>query len=309
MLHDCIAKALSAGVAPPVITEGADTICYYWDSVAHACQTIERVPTSWRKHMFDAWSHDATSNSWDLRAGWAKSLKYLIAGWQDGARPIVELAQSLPAKQKADGGEKYGQVGRKVSLGRYLAGDPNCMKRKVRATELGKGKAIRMAVNVAVNGFVSAEHIANYGAALVACIDELEQSGFRVELSVHSIFAIRNKKFVTGYMVKGAGDPLDYGQMAFCVGHPASERRIQFALAHQLPTAYFTEWYGGAGDLYLSDIPDLPSHALILNGWRTASQHSQTLDAAVTHCRAEIAAMLGGDYAERLGWDDFGAAA
>lgn len=288
---------------PPRIERNArgDVVSYTWDDILHV---LDEIRTGANRNWTCRGSVDrAPSQSWDANTKWEGALKMLREGWHDGAKVSAQLAQRVPPKLRSSG-EAYGMVGRKVSIGRYLAGDPHCMKRRVRSSSIGRGHAIRLAVNVAVNASVDARNIQNYGAALVACIDELESAGFSVELSVHSIFRLSSVKFVTGYLVKESGQSLNYGQMAFCVGHPASERRIQFALAERTPVQYQSPGYGGAGDLYLSDVPDLPSHAVVLNGWSTANTHSATLESAAEHMRETLGAALGGDYAERIGWRD-----
>lgn len=68
---------------------------------------------------------------------------------------------------------------------------------------------------------------------MCAVIDQLENSGRRVELNVAWCSQISGVRVSVGWTAKRAEDTLDLASIAFSLAHPAASRRIGFAMAER----------------------------------------------------------------------------
>jgi hypothetical protein len=85
----------------------------------------------------------------------------------------------MPARDKEDSW-RYDVAGELPDIGRFLAGDPAHMKRH--GHPKGHRPIISLAINVIANAMITAQQMANYGAALVTVVDQIENAGRRVDL-------------------------------------------------------------------------------------------------------------------------------
>lgn len=207
------------------------------------------------------------SNRWDLDAGYEGSLKLARDGWPEGADLINQALEAIiPATGREGGRWGYSYGGGSVSVGRYLTGNPKCMKNR-RRQDYGKAKVLRMAVNIVASAAVSAEQMANYGAALVSLVDRLESGGRRVHLDCIGVVSLNKAtRFAAGWTVKLASEPVDLSALAFSIAHPAALRRIWFALAERTPKEVEALGYGRCLDALPEDMPDNDSETIIVDG-------------------------------------------
>jgi hypothetical protein len=206
--------------------------------------------------------------SWDLGAGWAGSLMMAKTGWSEGAALVRQIALSVMAKPSSEREPRWGYdvAGDLPDVGRFMAGRPDNMRRR-RQTH-GRAPIVTICVNQSVSGSTSAVAFRNFGAALLAMIDQIEHTGRRVELFTGFAGIMRNGAHVTALTrVKGADEPVDLGALAFGTAHPAFFRRLGFAILERTPKAMESWGYGQCGDwLDNTDLIEGPETALYIDG-------------------------------------------
>lgn len=210
------------------------------------------------------------SNSWDLGAGWEGSKSLAHKGWSEGADLVRSIASRIMAKPTSERAPRWGYdvAGDIPDVGRFMAGRPDNMRR--RRKTFGQSPIITICVNQSVSGGTSAEAFKNYGAALLATIDQIEASGRRVELwsGFAALLGNRRDKLASVLTrIKAADEPVDLGALAFGVAHPAFFRRLGFAILERTPRDHETWGYGSCGNWTGSDdLIEGPETALMIDG-------------------------------------------
>ena len=186
---------------------------------------------------------------------------------------------------------RYDVAGELPDIGRHLAGDPMCMKRH--GHPKGRQPIISILVNICCSGGIDAKSYANFGAALVNVIDQLENSGRRVELHVGWISSM-SKRVTCGWTVKQAQDPLDLAAVAFSIAHPAASRQIGFALAERTDVRRNDLSYGSIVQVREQDWIDPTPGMFCLQGiGYLGDNNSSTLDGAIRDVTRRINTMAG----------------
>lgn len=200
------------------------------------CDDLTEV-AKWLRETTSSWNYQSSlstgrGDAWDLGVGLDGALRLAETGWSEGAKNLSDkLAAHMPERDHVDSW-RYDVAGELPDIGRFLVGDPSCMKRH--GHPKGHKPIISILVNLCCSGGVPASHYANYGAALCSVIDQLENSGRRVELSVAWISEFYgDARFSGGWTVKHAEDALDLAAVAFSLAHPAASRRIGFAMVER----------------------------------------------------------------------------
>jgi hypothetical protein len=102
-----------------------------------------------------------------------------------------------------------------------------------------------MVIHPMTNASVTAYEFLTMGTAMALVIDQLEASGRRVELDVAFLRELRPSKWsLDGWKIKSADEHLDFGTLAFSLAHPASSRRLSFALRERTPREQQVDDYG-----------------------------------------------------------------
>ena len=128
----------------------------------------------------------------------------------------------------------------------------------------GSAPIVSLLVGIGGNCTVTAQQLADYGAALCGIIDRIEAGGRRCEIVAMASFQTRDGRAAVGWRVKNAGDALDMAALAFSIAHPAAFRRIGFALMERLPRAQEDVGYGSARAGVAEDWPDAPANVIVL---------------------------------------------
>lgn len=163
---------------------------------------------------------------------WDNTIKYARNGWPDGLKKMTDGIQFSPAKGPTP---KWSNSvsGAFPNVGRYLAGQPDCMHRRV--ISIGQKQPI---VDIHVNSCYSSRTPTSkpirFGVALVSMIDALETAGFRVGVTCHAIGqSLRQNSSVKrpygiSVEVKSPNDPVELSDMVFFLAHPNFLRRFFF---------------------------------------------------------------------------------
>lgn len=151
-------------------------------------------------------------------------------------------------------GEIRDVTGEYFDVGDYLSGEPEVFRRD----EYGNQKpVIPVYANFAMNGGQSTDMIMKRGCAIVALVDELEKSGFIVDLNlVHVVDYCKGKTYTK---IKVRTNPLDLDTVAFIMANPLCLRRLWFAVLEQIADKPNCNEYGYPSEY---DLPDLFSSGI-----------------------------------------------
>lgn len=267
-------------------TSPSGTIRFYFPSMQAVQRYIEATKRTWSVKQ----SIDQTPEmGWDLNAGYQGALKLAKDGWRDGGAELKEMLEALPPITVADD-ICHDVAGFMPDVGRYCAGIPDNMYREADG-DYGSKAVVSLFVPVNATASVSAKYMRNYGLALARYIDEMEAGGRQVELLAGIVSEVSGKRLAHVWTVKQAGTQMDYGNIAFAVGHPAVFRRFGFALRERSPVR--TDYgYGYSQDAKLDDIINADPGLIILNGMKDADRIARTPEAAIASVRKQIDAAL-----------------
>jgi hypothetical protein len=163
------------------------------------------------------------------------------------------------------------------------AGELLCMVNPAPVSERAK-PIVKITVAACVSAMVNENDIFNYGAALLAFVDGLEQADIRVELTVcYTNTAIGAKGqgcFLIGF--KQADEALDLDKAAFVLASPAMFRRLVFSLYELHLPEQFQNGYGSprdpvAGKDFDADSILLPSCQSFRGGLRSPGEAFKTI--------------------------------
>lgn len=224
-------------------------------------------------------SNPATKG-WDLNADYDGALKLARDGWAEG---MDAMEQTLHAIIPAVGHEPrwgWSETGGSISVSRYLHGHPKSMRNR-RKKHMGSSPVLHIVVNTAASCAVKAAQMANYGAAIVGLIDRLETTGKRVHLDLVNVSCVNNEiRLAYGWNIKRASEHVDLAAIAFSIAHPASFRRLGFAMMERSPSDCETYGYGYAADLHIADVPDADEGTMLVDGVNHAPDRcSDVIDA------------------------------
>lgn len=161
-------------------------------------------------------------------------------------------------------------AGAEVDMGRFLAGEPECMIESTPLRISRQGRAVRIVVPISVSGSIGADLIMRRGAAVMAFADVLARAQHPLEIWAGFKSTGRGGLTCT-YMiqVQAANAPLDPGRIMYALAHPSMLRRLTFsAMEHENASAWST-WsvgrgYGMPSGNVQDDLADLEGNAIIL---------------------------------------------
>ena len=254
------------------------------DSLPDVMRYLTNTPRVWAQTDSEAYSGGA---SWDLNAGWEGTLQLCRTGWAEGGQKMRLILKQLGKVSIPLVEHKYNMEAGAFNMGRYMTGNPDCFKAKVKS-RASANPTVRFAVNISANGTVTAEAFANAGAAIAQAVKQLEARGNKVEVTAYDASLMREgRRIVTGWNVKRATGKLDMAALAFSIAHPAAMRRVGFALMERAPLSFSTGHYGSASELLPSDLEH--GDAIIFNVAMIANETCKTPEQAVETVQGVIA--------------------
>lgn len=151
--------------------------------------------------------------------------------------------------------EKVGEIrdvtGEYFDVADFLSGEPEVFRRD----EIGQQKpVVPVYVNFGMLGDISPDIIENRGCAIVALVDELQSSGFIVDLRI-----VKATKYDYDHVyadIKVMTNPVDLDEIAFLIANPLTQRRLWFAcLEHIYEVSNCRDnGYGSSIEYDLNDI-------------------------------------------------------
>lgn len=244
---------------------------------------IKATPRRWGVTSSERPSY---GQSWDLGCEFDQAMEFARTGWIDGVVDISGRLAMRPPHLTNDPKWRYDVAGELPDIGRFLAGDPAHMMRH--GHPKGHRPVITLATGANGSAGVTASQLRNYGAAMVAIIDQLESTGRRVE--AYATFV--SSKFGQGrlapvWRVKAAEDVVDLSALAFSLSHPAAFRRLGFAIYER---SGFSTWndYGSSVTSTLEDLIDPAPNTLVISGLAGSGARCNTLEGAIEYAAEQI---------------------
>ena len=254
------------------------------DNLMDVVQYLSDTRPSWRQSSSKVKS--GHGSDWDLGASYEESLRLARDGWDDGVRKLQSLISQVPTKLTPVA--HYGVEGDHPDVGRYVSGHPYNMVRRVKE-RVPRG-VVAIACNMVASASISANSIANFGAAICVLADRLENKMIRCEL-IGTIAIDRmgcDHKLTLAWQIKNPEDPLDLAAAAFSFGHPAMLRRLCFGVLERTPARYETDGYGSCGQATAESILQCPRDALVINGVGHNPGRCSTITAALEYAKDQI---------------------
>lgn len=160
--------------------------------------------------------------------------KLATTGWKEGTNRVFAFREKLDVTGEVEREvtmfDVYGEGG--VDMGRYFAGDPECMisVRKVK-DKIKSPRQVKISVNVSCQADIDEETIFRRGAGVIALVAALEAAKVRVELEAVRINSgyMSSSSFIR-MPLKRANQSLQTDKVAFALCHRSSNRRIGFSL-------------------------------------------------------------------------------
>lgn len=213
-----------------------------FDSFAEFMDYIEKMPDTSLGKLSSRKDYDSEGDDddygskkdcWHGTHNFGDAMKLAREGWAEGVEMIEKLAAGLETMT--------GEMVRKPEIlwdvqgdfadaGLYATGVPECMGSFTEVEIVdGKGKIVKILMNLSVSYGVDTKTIMRRGAAAAALIDALETAGRSCELEIAAGSEGGNKEMMTIVPVKHAGEPLELDRLAFLLAHPSSFRRLFFS--------------------------------------------------------------------------------
>jgi hypothetical protein len=209
-----------------------------------------------RRPAYDGWSQ---ASDWTHNATGADAARMLVDGWPEGAQ---QIRQALDAPSLAVPTETmvYDIAGAYPDVGRFIAGEPESMVRwDVDTERTYQGRSVVLYASMSVFAGVPNEHIINRGAAIVATVRTLIESGACVTLyGIHSFALHGVGRWTVSVRIFDGGGTYHLGQLAFALMHPAVQRH----LTHELEARDESKGLSRVGPL--CDLREAPEPGAVL---------------------------------------------
>lgn len=167
-------------------------------------------------------------------------------------------------------------AGSEVDMGRFLAGEPECMIESLPYKVARQGRAVRVVVPSCYASQVPTETVRQRGAAVVALCMILARAQHPVE--VWADYANHGtggrNRYAFAVRVQHANEPLDEGRLMFALAHETANRRLCFSVKEQQSAAVrndfrISDTAGGYGQsprhALVSDVPDAEANTILLS--------------------------------------------
>lgn len=200
-------------------------------------KTLDERPheNSWSEH------HEITDEARNLLChGWSEVSKEIQT---DLSKMDNVVTKEAKLKQKI-----YTTSGYYPNVGKALRGNPRCMgkykKQKVST------KIVEILWELEYSWSVKPEQVKQQGIKLVKKIKQLEMMGYRVRLSAHCMFALRDMGGVSDPMymarmtIKEENQPLDIARIAYPLANSGMLRTWLFNWYEHLEGAEYLDGYG-----------------------------------------------------------------
>lgn len=174
----------------------------------------------------------------------------------EGYRAAIVDAEKLAAVIEMDLGESiqndfvsmFDVAGAEVDMGRYMSGEPECMRESVPMKVMRTGRVIKIAVPVCYPSSIDADVVKQRGAAVMALVNAFAMLQHPVEIyATLGIHGGSDKRLAYAIKVQDADQPLNMGRVMYALAHPTMLRQLLFASEHQEEERWRREFNIGHG--------------------------------------------------------------
>jgi hypothetical protein len=241
-----------------------------WQALISACQ--KPIHPANVKPMSQPSDH---LNEWRGTESFTHAQEISVSGSPEMEARVKELASAFSgaflhgARDMSGMAMVWDVAGDEPDIDRYLQGEPENMVSYVPDEKVAHGKIVTIAVNVSASHNHSPQAIERRGAAIVALIDLIEESGRRAEVFACCALENRRNSYQMKVCIKRSEAPLDMTRLVYALVHPSMLRRHILRLMESMPINWLSLQYGipaenmartGAGvcDLWIPGINTLP---------------------------------------------------
>jgi hypothetical protein len=211
--------------------KGNTTFYTYWSLDAFADHIADVMAKGGELYQEDQ------RNFWS-GASMADALNMAHTGWEEKLAETLNISES--AVELAEREHEvmrftevaYDVCGDSVDIGRYLAGEPECMMDWPLQPTSAVGRVITLCASVSASGSVDSSDLIERGQVIAALALALSHIGHSIELWVDASSEASDGSGKTTrqrILVKGANDTLDPARILYAFAHPSMLRRLVFA--------------------------------------------------------------------------------
>ena len=211
------------------------------------------LPSSYYAETNDYFSENTINmdgNSW---SGGYQDNHELIDSWMDSkvdtelANDISKFAMECTATNTDKlTRRKYRVAGGAVAMGRFMAGEPQCMVAVVR--QQVKSKVLDLAVDMCVSAYIDADTVKAVGQVLAGAVAQLESSGYNMR--VHVVYGLSQDSsiIINDVLLKDVKERFNADKMLYALSNPGYVRGIMFGWCVRNP--HFDGTFGLGTPLY-----------------------------------------------------------
>ena len=230
-----------------------------FDSLAAMVAWTRATPATWQRQS--SISTDPSRVSWCQSASYDAAAALLSHGWPEGRDKIADAlttAHRLQAPEPALA-PGYDVGGAYPCVPMAVAGEPACMVSPT-ASIVEQRPVVEIWSDLSMSAATGGAAILHRGAAILAWIDALETSGYRVSLTFVDYSTKRGgaSTYSLRVQAKRPDQPMELDRLAFVLMHPSMLRRLQFATMERCPgieSAMGEGSYGSVTDWPSADVP------------------------------------------------------
>lgn len=202
-------------------------------------------PSNWNKGAVckasteEGWSNKDFTKTDTMK----EAIELLKYGWEHGTEKINSKLKSVTNDKSLK--ISYNVIGGQVSVPRMLQGLPtNMIKTKIIDKPV---KVLNVYKSCAYGANYSADSIIENSTKALQIVELMEAKGYRVNLFVVKLNEneSRDEEMFIKTKIKGSDERLNVKKTAFCLAHPAFQRRIMFRLLEINPYATKYWWTYG----------------------------------------------------------------
>ena len=216
----------------------------------HSLWTIG-VPSEQNKATWDATKVDYRSmldnrSKWMGGASYAELEGMMTDGWKEGAERIRALTDEfrgmLPAPVDRRRRKVWADQGDEVCRERLYNGQADQCWRRTLRQDVSAPQVITLVLPWVHSASVQADDMFWGAAAMLACTDLLEDSGYQVEVIACNAVGAGEWLAVTNVTIKAAGEPLRMDALAAMTAHAASYRYYGIPSTGHVPAPIGFGW-------------------------------------------------------------------
>lgn len=191
-------------------------------------------PNSYDTYTSDHFSDKTIDMYGDSWSGGYKNNHELIRAWLDSkvddkkATDVGRFTMECTATSTEKLTRRvYRNAGGAVAMGRFMAGEPQCMVAVVR--QQVKSKVLDLAVDVGVSANVSTDTISALGQILAGAVAQLESIGYNMRVhALHGVLLDNRDVILANVLIKDVRERFNPDKMLFTLADPGYVRGIMF---------------------------------------------------------------------------------